>query len=126
MVALSVALALAGPARAPRTSSAARSARRALRDAASPALHRVLSGKYYVDELYDRLLARPLAWISERVFLGLGDRVLLDGSLHGLAALARRTAGALARVQTGNLQLYAVPRARGPRRVRSPGAALHV
>jgi len=69
-------------------------------------VHRVLAGKYYVDELYDRLLARPLAWISERVFLAFGDRVLLDGSLHGLAGLARRTAGALARVQTGNLQLY--------------------
>ena len=69
-------------------------------------VHRVLSGKYYVDELYDRLLTRPLAWVSERVFLVLGDRVLLDGSLHGLAGLARRTAGAFARVQTGNLQLY--------------------
>jgi NADH-quinone oxidoreductase subunit L len=69
-------------------------------------LHRLLTGKYYIDELYDRLLGRPLNWISERVFLGLGDRVLLDGSLHGLAGLARRTAGALARVQTGNLQFY--------------------
>jgi NADH-quinone oxidoreductase subunit L len=71
-----------------------------------PALHRVLSGKYFVDEAYDALLARPLQWISRYVFLGLGDRILLDGSLHGLAGLARRTAGALARVQTGNLQLY--------------------
>ena len=69
-------------------------------------LHRVLSGKYFVDEAYDALLARPLQWISERIFLGLGDRVLLDGSLHGLAGFARRTAGALARVQTGNLQFY--------------------
>jgi NADH-quinone oxidoreductase subunit L len=71
-----------------------------------PVLHRILSGKYYVDELYDAVLARPLTWISDRIFLGVGDRVLLDGSLNGLAALARRTAGALARVQTGNLQLY--------------------
>jgi NADH-quinone oxidoreductase subunit L len=69
-------------------------------------LYRVLSAKYYVDEIYDALLGRPLHWISQHVFLGLGDRMLLDGSLHGLANLARRTAGALARVQTGNLQLY--------------------
>ena len=68
--------------------------------------YRVLSGKYFVDEAYDALFARPLQWVSERVFLGLGDRVLLDGSLHGLAGFARRTAGALSRVQTGNLQLY--------------------
>ena len=69
-------------------------------------LHRVLSGKYFVDEAYDALLARPLTWISERVFLGLGDRMLLDGTLHGLTGFARRTAGVLARVQTGNLQFY--------------------
>ncbi len=72
-----------------------------------PALHRVLTGKYFIDELYERLLGRPLNWISERVFLLTGDRLLFDGTLHGLASLARRTAGAFSRVQTGNLHLYA-------------------
>jgi NADH-quinone oxidoreductase subunit L len=72
------------------------------------ALHRVLSGKYFVDEAYDALLARPLGWLSERVFLRLGDRVLLDGTLDGLAAMARRGAGVLGRVQAGPLQLYAL------------------
>jgi NADH-quinone oxidoreductase subunit L len=81
--------------------------RAAARVAASLApLNRLLANKYYVDEIYERLLARPLSWVSERVFLGLGDRVLLDGSLNGLARLARRGAGALARVQTGDLQTY--------------------
>jgi NADH-quinone oxidoreductase subunit L len=69
-------------------------------------LHRLLSAKYFVDEAYDRLIARPLTWVSRAVFLNIGDRVLLDGSLNGMAHLARRTAGVLARVQTGNLQLY--------------------
>jgi hypothetical protein len=32
--------------------------------------------------------------------------MLLDGTLHGLTGFARRTAGVLARVQTGNLQFY--------------------
>jgi len=73
-----------------------------------PKLYRVLSGKYYVDEAYDWLLERPLYWISDRVFLRLGDQELFDGSLHGLAALARRTAGAFSRVQNGNLHLYAL------------------
>ena len=72
-----------------------------------PTLHRVLSGKYYVDELYQALIGKPLLWISERVFLDFGDRRLFDGALHGLAALGRGSARALARVQTGNLQLYA-------------------
>jgi len=73
-----------------------------------PRLHRVLSGKYFVDEAYDWLIARPLYWISNRVFLKLGDQKLFDGSLHGLAALGRRSAGGLSRVQDGNLHRYAL------------------
>jgi NADH-quinone oxidoreductase subunit L len=72
-----------------------------------PTLHRVLSGKYYVDEAYEAFIRRPLLWVSERVFLGLGDRRLFDGTLHGLAALGRGTAAVLGRVQTGSLHLYA-------------------
>jgi NADH-quinone oxidoreductase subunit L len=71
-------------------------------------LRRVLAGKYFVDEAYDRLLARPLVWVSERVFLRLGDRVILDGTLDGLARTAERAAGAFARVQTGSLHRYAL------------------
>jgi NADH-quinone oxidoreductase subunit L len=75
---------------------------------AFPGLHRLLSAKYYVDEAYDRLLARPLFWISDRIFLGLGDRKILDGALNGMAALGQRTAGALGRVQNGSLHFYAL------------------
>ena len=71
-------------------------------------IHRWLSGKYFVDELYERLINRPLVWVSDRVFLRLGDRQLIDGTLNGLAALGQRSAGWLARVQTGQLHLYAL------------------
>jgi NADH-quinone oxidoreductase subunit L len=71
-----------------------------------PRLHRLLSGKYFIDELYESLLGRPLAWISERVFLNVGDRFLIDGSLNGMAALAQRAAGRLSRIETGSLQFY--------------------
>ena len=70
-------------------------------------LHRLLAGKYFIDELYELLIGRPLLWISDRVFLRLGDRLLLDGTLNGLAALAQRAAGRLALVQTGSLHRYA-------------------
>jgi NADH-quinone oxidoreductase subunit L len=78
----------------------------ALRPSFEP-LHKVLSGKYYIDELYEAVLGRPLAWISEKVFLRIGDKFLIDGSLDGLAALAQRGAGRLSKLQTGNLHLYA-------------------
>jgi NADH-quinone oxidoreductase subunit L len=70
------------------------------------AIYDVLAAKYYVDELYEAMLGRPLTWISKHVFLDFGDRAVLDGTLDGLARVARRTAGVLARVQTGQLQLY--------------------
>jgi NADH-quinone oxidoreductase subunit L len=71
-----------------------------------PRLHRLLSGRYYVDELYDRLITQPIQWLSDVVFLRAGDRWLIDGTLHGLAALARGTAGRLSRVQGGGVQRY--------------------
>jgi NADH-quinone oxidoreductase subunit L len=71
-------------------------------------LHKLLYAKYYVDELYELLLGKPLLWISDRLFLRVGDRLLLDGSLDGLAALARRAAGRLQLVQAGSLHLYAL------------------
>ncbi|MFN3566789.1 MAG: NADH-quinone oxidoreductase subunit L [Burkholderiaceae bacterium] len=69
-------------------------------------VRRVLANKYYVDELYEAAIGRPLHWISEYVFLRLSDRALIDGTLHALAAAARGGAALLARVQTGSLQLY--------------------
>ncbi len=71
-------------------------------------IHRLLLDKYYVDEIYDWLIARPLYWVSDRVFLRIGDRALFDGTLHGLSGLAQRSAARLSRVQTGNLHLYAL------------------
>jgi NADH-quinone oxidoreductase subunit L len=70
-------------------------------------IHRVLSGKYFIDELYERVIGRPLVWISDRIFLRLGDRALLDGTLNGMAAIGRGTGRVLARIQTGSLHFYA-------------------
>jgi NADH-quinone oxidoreductase subunit L len=69
-------------------------------------LHRWLTHKYYVDELYEAMLGRPLDWLSRRVLLQLGDRTLIDGSLHALAATAQRSAAALGALQVGNLHRY--------------------
>jgi len=70
-------------------------------------LHRWLSGKYFIDELYERVLGKPLTWISDRVFLRFGDRALIDGTLHALASAARGGAAVFGRLQTGSLHLYA-------------------
>ena len=71
-------------------------------------VHALLEGKYFVDELYARLIGRPLVWLSERVLLAVGDRLLLDGTLNGLGALAQRSSGWFGRIQNGSLQFYAL------------------
>ncbi|GAB1344763.1 NADH-quinone oxidoreductase subunit L [Gemmatimonas sp.] len=68
----------------------------------------VLEGKYFVDELYAAVIVRPLAWVSEHVFFKVGDKLLIDGTLNGLAGLVQRSAGWLGRTQTGSLQFYAL------------------
>jgi NADH-quinone oxidoreductase subunit L len=70
-------------------------------------LFKLLANKYYVDEFYEVVIGKPLHWISDKVFLRVGDRFLIDGTLNGLAALASGVAGRLSRVQTGSLHLYA-------------------
>ena len=107
LLGVSVALALGGVTLALVLYAGPASRVETLRRALGP-VHRLLEGKYFVDELYDRLLARPLVWVSERVLLGVGDRLLLDGTLNGLGALAQRSAGWLGRVQNGSLQFYAL------------------
>ena len=71
-------------------------------------LRRVLYGKYFIDELYDTMLAKPLAWISENVFLKFGDRKVLDGTLNGIGSFSQFTSGVLGKIQNGSLHLYAL------------------
>jgi NADH-quinone oxidoreductase subunit L len=71
-------------------------------------VHRWLTNKYYIDELYEAVLGRPLTWISQKIFLQLGDRTLFDGTLHLLAAAARRGAAGFAALQAGSLHRYAL------------------
>jgi NADH-quinone oxidoreductase subunit L len=69
-------------------------------------LHRLLLGKYYVDELYDALIVRPLyrlcEWSARRFDLG-----VIDGAVNGVARLAQVGAAGLRRAQTGFVMNYA-------------------
>ena len=69
-------------------------------------LCRVFANKYYIDELYEAVLGRPLTWLSDEIFLKVSDRFVIDGILNGSAAVARFAAGVLGRVQMGSLHVY--------------------
>jgi NADH-quinone oxidoreductase subunit L len=72
-----------------------------------PGLHRLLVNKYYVDELYDRLIVRPLAWMS-RLFWKVVDTFVIDGAVNAGAFLTELTGDVGRFSTTGNVRNYAL------------------
>jgi NADH-quinone oxidoreductase subunit L len=77
------------------------------RDAARP-VYVTLSHKYWVDELYDAVVVRPIHWLSDAVLWRIVDVRLIDGLVNGVAASARNLGGALRLTQNGVAPNYAV------------------
>jgi NADH-quinone oxidoreductase subunit L len=72
-----------------------------------PALQDVLEHKFYFDELYDALFARP----GQDIAAGLRTNVetpYVEGSLSEVGRVGREAGAAVARVQTGLLRTYAL------------------
>ena len=69
----------------------------------------VLNRKYFVDELYDAVIVRPLVWLS-RVVLWKGvDQGVVDGvGVNGTAWASRLAGGGLRLLQTGQVGIYVV------------------
>ncbi len=67
----------------------------------------VLYRKYYIDELYDALITKPVQYISIRWLSPIDNRVL-DGIINGIGSSMIGLGGALKRWQTGVAQNYAL------------------
>jgi NADH-quinone oxidoreductase subunit L len=70
--------------------------------------HQLIVNKYYVDEIYDALIVRPLVAVSDRVLFRVVDAVVIDGVMvngtaRGVRALA---AHGLKYAQSGLAQTY--------------------
>jgi NADH-quinone oxidoreductase subunit L len=63
--------------------------------------------KYFVDEIYDAAVVKPLVGGSREVLWKAADVGLIDGSVNGVGALARRVGGVLRLLQSGNIRSYA-------------------
>ena len=70
-------------------------------------LHTLLLNKYYVDELYDAVVVRPIAGGSERLLWRVLDIGVIDGMVNGTARLVALAALSLRKLQSGNAQNYA-------------------
>jgi NADH-quinone oxidoreductase subunit L len=69
--------------------------------------YKLLSGKYYVDEIYLAVIVRPLVWISDKVLWHAVDERAIDGTVNGVALVSRETGDRLRRANTGNIRSYA-------------------
>ena len=70
--------------------------------------YELLLNKYYIDELYNFIVTRPLFWTSGNVLNRAIDTYVIDGAANG-AGLAVETSGQVARrAETGNVQHYAL------------------
>ena len=68
--------------------------------------YRWLANKWYVDELYQAMIAHPGARLAS--FLAAFDLGVIDGAVNGVARLARGTGGLFRRLQSGYVRSYAV------------------
>jgi NADH-quinone oxidoreductase subunit L len=86
--------------------------RRMLPAAESPAetgLARVLYRKYYVDEIYDAIIVRPVVWLSRFVLWKGVDQGVVDGAaVNGSAKFSQLLGWVGSRLQTGQVGVYVV------------------
>ena len=89
--------------------SARRDRRRRARRRPTPGSACVLNRKYYVDELYDAVVVRPLVWLSRVVLWHGVDQGVVDGAaVNGAAELSQGLGWLGSRLQTGQVGLYVV------------------
>jgi NADH-quinone oxidoreductase subunit L len=69
-------------------------------------VHTLLKNKWYVDELYDAAIVRPIRWLSEQVFWQRVDVRTIDGGVNHLADAARTFGDGLRQVHSGNTRSY--------------------
>jgi len=70
-------------------------------------LYRLVANKYYIDELYDFVIVRPLNWISSKILWQTLDDTFIDGlAVHGAARGVGFWASVVSLAQTGALQQY--------------------
>jgi NADH-quinone oxidoreductase subunit L len=69
--------------------------------------YRLVRDKYRIDELYGRVIYRPVLAMADAAAWVI-DRGFIDGIVNGVGAFVVSTSGAWRRVQTGNVQHYAL------------------
>ncbi len=72
-----------------------------------PLLYRLIYNKWYVDEIYEGLIAWPLYFAGQILWM-IWDELIVDGAVRVIYGFVRGVGGALRYIQTGNIQFYVV------------------
>jgi NADH-quinone oxidoreductase subunit L len=71
-------------------------------------LHRLLLGKYFVDEFYNRTIVQPIKAVSTGLLWRAVDSGLIDGTVNAVGLVVRGWSAVLRRLQTGSVRAYAM------------------
>ncbi|MDH7605875.1 MAG: NADH-quinone oxidoreductase subunit L, partial [Melioribacter sp.] len=70
--------------------------------------YNLLFNKYYVDEIYDAVIVKPIVTGSEKVLWKFTDSFIIDGIVNGIAKIIAIISESIRKIQTGIAQLYAL------------------
>ncbi|MFQ5770957.1 MAG: NADH-quinone oxidoreductase subunit L, partial [bacterium] len=71
-------------------------------------LYQFFYNKWYVDELYDAIIVRPVKFMADIILWRWFDVKIIDGWVNGIAELLGRFSDKLRRIETGVVQNYAL------------------
>ena len=70
---------------------------------------RASANKWYVDEIYEALVIRPIHFLSRSLLWAVVDVLIIDGLVNGVAAAVRKVGQTYSRVvHVGQVQAYAL------------------
>lgn len=106
LMALSTGIALAGIGLAMYFWLGNRKAAATVARSATP-VYALLLNKYFIDELYDAVVVRPINRLSTYVLWKGADAALIDGAVNGVGSAVRATSSSMRRLQSGSIRAYA-------------------
>ena len=71
-------------------------------------IYRIFANKWYVDEVYDTLIVRPIKLVSDLVLWRWIDIKVIDGFVNQIARVLGKSSDILRRIETGVIQNYAL------------------
>ena len=75
--------------------------------------YELLWNKYYIDEIYDFIIVKPVIWVARAVIVNITDGKIIEGIVNGVPRAIGDFSQQLRRIQTGFVHHYATAMALG-------------